>query len=75
MVLQYRIPATTGEEKVGKIVKKLELVEMRWQELQDTKAHNIEQRKHCKEQVKHYLEKFERSLGEASQLTLPNVGG
>lgn len=61
-------------ERDAKGRQKLELIEMRWQEYEETKAHNVEARKAAKEHVQTTLERFTRALGESSQLTLPHTG-
>lgn len=61
------------EEKIKGSLRKLDLVEMRWQEFEETKAANVEHRKAAKERVSNAHEKLERSLKESAQLTLPHV--
>lgn len=73
--IEEELPASPLEERTKKGMQKLELIEMRWQEFEETKSGNVEIRKHAKEKVKDALEKLERSLKESAQLTLPGVKG
>jgi len=74
VAIEEPIPVSPVDEKIKGALKKIELVEMRWQELENTKAANTEHRKAAKERVANWLEKLQRSLSESSQLTLPAPG-
>lgn len=71
--IEEALPVSPLEERAKKGVAKLELIEERWQEFEQTKAANVEQRKAAKERVAMYLDKLQRALTESSQLTLPEV--
>ncbi len=71
--IEEPIPAAPLEEHATKGLSKLELIEQRWQEYEETKAANTEHRKAAKERVALYLDKLQRALTESSQLTLPGT--
>ena len=73
VAIEEELPAAPLAERNEKAIHKLELIEQRWQEYEETKDANTEHRKHAKEQVEFYRDKLERALSEAAQLTLPNV--
>lgn len=71
--IEEALPASPLEERVKKGLDKIELIEQRWQECEETKAANAEERKAAKERVAMYLDKLQRALTESSQLTLPHT--
>lgn len=72
--IEEPLPTAPLTDRVKKALTKIELVEQRWQELQDTLAANTEQRKAAKERAAMYLDKLQRALTESAQLTLPAAG-
>jgi hypothetical protein len=72
--IEEALPVSPMAERVEKALSKIELVEQRWQEFEETKAHNVEVRKHAKDSVATWLDKLQRALTESAQLTLPAPG-
>jgi hypothetical protein len=63
-------PLDTTKVETDAYRSKLENVEMRWQELSETKAGNIEERKHASEKVKEARENLARVIENSAQLDL-----
>lgn len=63
-------PLDTAKVETDAYRVKLENVEMRWQELSETKAGNIEERKHATEKVKEARENLARVIENSAQLDM-----
>lgn len=63
-------PLEAGKVEVEAYRSKLESVELRWQELNETKQGNIEERKHATEKVKEARENLARVFENSSQLDM-----
>lgn len=72
--IEEALPVAPLTDRVKKALEKIELVEERWQELEQTKAANKEERKEMANKTAMWLEKLQRALTESSQLTLPAPG-
>lgn len=73
-VIEESLPVSPLEDRVKKALSKIELVEQRWQEREETIAANTEHRKAAKDRVAMWLDKLQRALTESAQLTLPAPG-
>ncbi len=60
--IEEALPVSPLEERVKKALSKIELVEQRWQEFEETKSANTEHRKTAKDRVAMWLDKLQRAL-------------
>lgn len=66
-------PLEVGKVELTAVRGKLEACEMRWGELSDTKAQNIEERKGARDDVKAALEALNEAVEDSRQQRLPGV--
>lgn len=67
-------PLEVGKVEGQAAIVKLQNVEQRWQELSETKAGNIEEKKEARDAVKTALAALNKAIEDSTQLALPGMG-
>ena len=70
-VIEDSLPASP---KLADYKAKVEAITSHWGELEDVKAHNVEEKKEAREKFDGAKERFRRSVEESAQLTLDFTG-